>query len=131
MRPIRDKEPIIQLGVRLKELRKKNELTQQAVAEQLQVDRSTYAKYEIGRVCPDQQGLLALAELFGVTVDYLLGREGTTPSPVLADGGEIAPLELTPDEMLLIQTFRTLSPEEREQLIREIREYRTARRDTK
>ena len=118
-------------GIRLRELRKQHKLTQQAVAEQLQVDRSTYAKYEIGRVCPDQQGLLALAELFGVTVDYLLGREGTTPSPVLADGGEIAPLELTPDEMLLIQTFRTLSPEEREQLIREIREYRTARRDTK
>ena len=127
MRPIRDKEPIIQLGARLKELRKQNKLTQQAVADRLQVDRSTYTKYEIGRVCPDQQGLLALAELFGVTVDYLLGRDGTTPASVLADGGEDAPLELTPDEMFLIQTFRTLPPEEREQLMRETRERRAAR----
>ena len=107
--------PIILLGARLKDLRKQAHLTQQAVADRLRVDRTTYTKYENGRVCPDQQGLVALAELFGVSVDYLLGRDDGQTAPAVADAGD-APLVLTPQEKLLVQIFRQLSPEQRDEL---------------
>lgn len=107
--------PIILLGARLKELRKQAHLTQQAVADRLRVDRTTYTKYENGRVCPDQQGLVALAELFGVSVDYLLGRDDGQTAPAVADAGD-APLVLTPQEKLLVQMFRQLTPEQRDEL---------------
>lgn len=107
--------PIILLGARLKELRKQAHLTQQAVADRLRVDRTTYTKYENGRVCPDQQGLVALAELFGVSVDYLLGRDDEQTAPAVADAGD-APLVLSPQEKLLVQMFRQLTPEQRDEL---------------
>ena len=129
MRTTRDAMPVILLGARLKELRKQSGLTQQAVSDQIQVDRTTYTKYENGRVCPDQQGLVSLAELFGVTVDYLLGREEKPAAPTLTDGNEAAPLLLSPDEKMLIQLFRILTPEEREELTKAAREQYTARRD--
>ena len=129
MRTTRDAMPVILLGARLKELRKQSGLTQQAVSDQIQVDRTTYTKYENGRVCPDQQGLVSLAELFGVTVDYLLGREEKPAAPMLTDGNEDAPLLLSPDEKMLIQLFRILTPEEREELTKAAREQYKVRRD--
>lgn len=129
MRTTRDAMPVILLGARLKELRKQSGLTQQAVSDQIQVDRTTYTKYENGRVCPDQQGLVSLAELFGVTVDYLLGREEKPDAPMLTDGNEDAPLLLSPDEKMLIQLFRILTPEEREELTKAARQQYTDRRD--
>ena len=129
MRTTRDAMPVILLGARLKELRKQSGLTQQAVSDQIQVDRTTYTKYENGRVCPDQQGLVSLAELFGVTVDYLLGRKEKPAAPMLTDGNEDAPLLLSPDEKMLIQLFRILTPEEREELTKAAREQYTDRRD--
>lgn len=115
VKPARDAMPIILLGARLKELRKQAHLTQQAVADRLRVDRTTYTKYENGRVCPDQQGLVALAELFGVSVDYLLGRDDEQTAPAVADAGD-APLVLSPQEKLLVQMFRQLTPEQRDEL---------------
>ena len=110
-------------------MRKQSGLTQQAVSDQIQVDRTTYTKYENGRVCPDQQGLVSLAELFGVTVDYLLGREEKPAAPMLTDGNEDTPLLLSPDEKMLIQLFRILTPEEREELTKAAREQYKVRRD--
>ena len=64
-------------GSRLRMLRRQARWTQQVMADRLRIHRTTYTKYETGVVTPDQQGLLQLAEIFGVTVDYLLGREDT------------------------------------------------------
>ena len=61
-------------GPRLKILRIKNEMTQRQVAFYLHIDRTTYAGYESGKRFPDAHILCKLADLFNVTVDYLLGR---------------------------------------------------------
>lgn len=60
---------------RLKQLRIAHYLTQQRVADRLGVDRSTYAYYECGKSTPPLKILCALAELFGVSLDDLLGRK--------------------------------------------------------
>ncbi|MBO4584846.1 MAG: LexA family transcriptional regulator [Clostridia bacterium] len=60
---------------RICELRKQNKLTQKALAEKLQVDQSAVSYWECGRAFPDTQKQIMLADLFGVSIDYVLGRD--------------------------------------------------------
>ncbi|MDI3257972.1 MAG: helix-turn-helix transcriptional regulator [Kyrpidia sp.] len=69
------------LARRLKALRKSKRLTQQQLADQLQLNRATYAKYETGSHQPDYEILLRLADFFQVSVDYLLGRTDDPRAP--------------------------------------------------
>ncbi|OTN75545.1 hypothetical protein A5886_000619 [Enterococcus sp. 8G7_MSG3316] len=58
----------------IKELRLKNNFTQQEIAHQIGITRPAYTAYELGKREPDFRTLQALADLFGVTTDFLLGR---------------------------------------------------------
>lgn len=58
---------------KLKVLRKKKGLTQQEVAELLNVGRVTYTKWEKGNREPNFENLSMLACIFDVSLDYLLG----------------------------------------------------------
>lgn len=62
---------------RLKQLREGRKYTQGYLAQMLNVGRSTYTKYETGDIQMGQDVLIRLAELFGVSIDYLLGRSNT------------------------------------------------------
>ncbi|NGQ93643.1 helix-turn-helix transcriptional regulator [Brevibacillus sp. SYP-B805] len=62
------------VGERLKKLRHERGLSQQALSDQLGINRSTYARYETNDNQADYETLLALATFFGTSVDYLLGR---------------------------------------------------------
>ena len=62
------------LGECLRALREKEGLTQKQVANYLQLSRSTYTYYELGKRQPNLQTLSRLAEFFHVSTDYLLGR---------------------------------------------------------
>lgn len=126
MKSTRDAAPMALFGQRLRALRKQQGLTQLAVAERLRVDRTTYNKYEAGRVSPDHQGLLSLAEMFGVTVDYLLGHETETALAV-AEKPE-CPMQLTEPEQLLLQLFRQLTPEEQQKLAQKVQKQFAERR---
>ncbi len=60
--------------MRLKDLREDRNMTQQAIAERLHIRQNTYSQYENGvRQIPIEL-LCALADLYGTSVDYLLGR---------------------------------------------------------
>jgi len=59
----------------LKEIRTRRNLTQQVVAEHLGCSSVVYSRYERGTRQPSIEVLLKLADLFGVTVDFLLGRQ--------------------------------------------------------
>lgn len=63
---------------KLKALRLENHLTQEYVAQRLNVARSTIAGYETKNRQPSHEKLIAFANLFHVTVDYLLDDEETT-----------------------------------------------------
>ena len=62
---------------RLRELRKEIGLSQQQVADILKISRTAYNKYESGVIKPVRK-INELAALFGVTADYILGRDETT-----------------------------------------------------
>ena len=59
---------------RLKELRMSLNLTQKQVAEGADMATMAYQKYEYGTREPAYQNLIALADFFDVSLDYLCGR---------------------------------------------------------
>ena len=62
----------VQTGKLIAALRKKKGLTQQALAEQLNLSNKTISKWESGAGSPDIANLPVLADALGVTVDELL-----------------------------------------------------------
>ena len=58
---------------RVKELRIENNLTQKQLADKLQTTNSSVCDWEKGRSQPDLKTLANMAQLFQVSVDYLLG----------------------------------------------------------
>jgi len=67
----------------LKYLRKKEGLTQEQLAEKLNVSRQAVTKWESGQALPDIVNLKEIAVLFGVTTDELLGDKKTTSATSL------------------------------------------------
>ncbi len=69
---------------RLRELREQRRFSQQKVADYLGISRTAYNKYESGVIRPTRK-LDKLATLFGVSVDYILGRAEEIPEKSAAD----------------------------------------------
>lgn len=59
---------------RIKELRRKNGLSQEALGNILNVKQDAISTYERGKNYPEVRNLVILADFFGVSIDYLLGR---------------------------------------------------------
>lgn len=62
----------MEFGNRLYELRKGRGMSQEDLAAALEVTRQTVSKWEVGDSTPDMAKLAALAELFGVSLDFLV-----------------------------------------------------------
>ena len=58
---------------RLKELRLEHGMTQQYIANLLNIKQQSYIRYEYGTGEPSLNTLMKLAQIFEVTTDYLLG----------------------------------------------------------
>lgn len=59
---------------RLRDLREDKDLKQKDIAELLKIHQTTYSDYELGRLNIPIAALHMLADYYGVSVDYLLGR---------------------------------------------------------
>ena len=66
----------MKLGEKIKELRRRDGRTQDALASEIGVTSQAVSRWEKGICCPDIEIIPSIANYFGVTVDYLLGREG-------------------------------------------------------
>lgn len=60
---------------RLKYLRNKFNLSQQQLSEAIKIERSKIARFEITQTSPDPNSLVEISSFFGVSIDYLLGKE--------------------------------------------------------
>lgn len=58
----------------LRKERKLRRMTQEQVAEYINIGRAAYACYETGKNTPTVESILKLAELYNCSTDYLLGR---------------------------------------------------------
>ena len=114
----------------LRELRKKNGLTQQHVADFLHIDRSTYAYYESGRTKINIDILLRLSRFFKVSLGSLVGEENYGIEQ-LSDGTEEAMnvdailvndsvsrfTQLNRKEQHLVILYRSGTPAQREAML--------------
>ena len=64
--------------------RKKLGMTQEGLAQKLGVSNQAVSKWESGQSCPDIALLPALADIFGITIDLLFGREPKALAPQTA-----------------------------------------------
>ena len=60
-------------------LRKLNNLSQEELAEKLNISRQTLSKYETGESLPDIEKCKIIAEIFGVSLDDLVNYESEEP----------------------------------------------------
>lgn len=65
------------LSEKLYMLRKKNGLSQEQLAEQLNVSRQAISKWESGACRPERDKLIAVSNYFHVSLDYLMKEEST------------------------------------------------------
>lgn len=68
------------LGQKLKEIRKRFGLSQEQLAEIMNVSRQAITKWENEGGLPDVSNLQELSKVFGITVDYLLNDENQLPA---------------------------------------------------
>ena len=98
---------------KIRELRKEKGLTMKALGAKFALSESTISLYETGKHYPDIETMQKFADFFGVTVDYLLGREEAqtkkAPAPDLeAEARErlvSLMMDYTPEEIRRIMDF--------------------------
>ena len=62
------------MKLRIRDMREDNDLTQQKIADVLLCDQSLYSKYERGEREIPLTLLIKLADFYGTSLDYLVGR---------------------------------------------------------
>lgn len=100
-------------GQILRELRLKRQLTQNEVAENFSISQQTYQKYESGKVEPPYDLLCDFAMFYGVSTDYLLGRE-EKPDP-MEQLAKLSSIEIT--EQVILEKYLELPKASRELVI--------------
>lgn len=103
----------------LKNARKKAGLTQAQAAEAIGVNDGTYKNYEQGKREPNGDKMVAIANLFGVTTDYLLGRPGAAP-PIDGLSEMIAQNAANDIEKTLLEMYFGLDAKKRGAFLQEL-----------
>lgn len=70
------------LGERLYELRRKKNMSQEEMAEKLNVSRQTISKWETNQTQPDFDKIIPICQLFDINSEELLTGKKTSPNPV-------------------------------------------------
>lgn len=103
-------DPVVNVAsfsVRLRDLRKERQLTQDDLSARLDLTKQAVSQWERGIREPDFATLEKIADFFGVETDYLIGRTA-------------APAALNQTERSLIAAFRDLSPAEQRLILRSV-----------
>lgn len=90
---------------RIAELRKSQKLSQKAFGSIIGVAQNTISNWETEKREPDNESLKKMADYFGVSVDYILGRDEEKPIPKDEDGQ--CPLEQLFNAFLVQATDET------------------------
>ena len=115
---------------KLSQLRRQAGLTQAEMARRLGISKSAVSMYECGNREPELELLQAMADLFGVGVDALLGREDplVNGDPELTEYLEA--LRDRPELRMLFSTTRNATKEDIEKTVRIIEALRGGNADT-
>ncbi|MBP5617682.1 MAG: helix-turn-helix transcriptional regulator [Clostridia bacterium] len=101
----------VEIGKQLKSHRKLLKVSQQTIADQLNIDRSTYACYEIGKTFPPIDTLIRLSRIYNTSLEDLLGLKRERPLMLAEDTtayDPATPMTLSAEERSLILKLRRL-----------------------
>ena len=99
------------MNIRFRELRVLKGLTQKDVAKLIGVSAQSYGYYENWINKPDPETLSKIADVFGCSIDYLLGRDGEF------ENSSYANRNLTSSQSELLASFNLLSQEDQNKVI--------------
>lgn len=114
---------MVELAEKLKSLRKRAGLTQQQVADAVDIKRSAYAYYEIGKSFPKLAVMKKLAALYSISVDELIGDEQEAELHADSNGFDLgwrttdAFNQLSDFEQSVLLKVRLMSIADREKLV--------------
>ncbi len=97
--------------LRIRELRTEKNATQQEIADKLGVSRQVFANWENEINQPDLHMLVSLADYFGVTADYLLGRTDDFGNAVMPDS------QLSIEETEIVRLFRNMNDSQKDRFV--------------
>lgn len=109
---------------RFRECRMKAGYSQKEVRLELGLASSSVSAWETGKAVPSRQNLARLAELYGVSADYLLGLDDKPLQPQQA-----TPIAFDTDLLQFVSTASQLTDEERDQ-VKVFMEFLIHRRNT-
>lgn len=75
----------ISLGEKIRDYRKKAGLSQEQLAEKLNVSRQAITKWETNKGVPDISNLIAISDEFGVTLDELIKEDAVVKKKIISD----------------------------------------------
>ncbi len=102
----------------LKQLRKQHKVTQHELAMAVGSSQQSINKYENHAIEPDIATLIAIADYFHTSVDYLIGHH-------IGIDESHHPVKLSGEELDILNSYRTLSPREKESIQLILENYRT------
>lgn len=102
----------------LKKLRQEAGISQQKLAEVILVSQQSVNKYENKDVEPDVDTLIKIADIFGVSLDYLVGR-----TEVKEMAGENTEDHVKLDEVKLLNGYRRLNDKQKKCVVQVIESY--------
>ena len=94
---------------RIRELREEKKITQIRLSIELEVSQETISAYEMEKYYPSVKSLIKLQNIFGVSIDYILGlTEDRYPTAQRSD--------LSQDEQSLLHAYRQLDASGKSQI---------------
>lgn len=99
--------------MKLKELRNEKNLTLNKLSEKINISPQVLSRYERGDREPDIRTLITLSDFFGVSVDYLIGREDDFG--IIKKAAELP--ALTREETELLTYFKKLNNLQQQKVI--------------
>ena len=100
----------MELQKRIKDLIEERDTTQKLLAKEFDITESTMSGYLTGKVRMPAWLVLSFAQYFQVSTDYLYGLTDTPQRP----------MDLSPAERDLVLSFRTLTRDQRELIVRSV-----------
>ena len=94
-------------GENLQAIRKKNQLSQEGLAEMLGVSRQAVSKWELGDGYPEVDKLLILSKKLNISLDSLLGEEKETPVPEEGKAPAVIRI-ISPHEGVIVNTVKVM-----------------------
>ena len=108
--------------MRLKELRKANKYKQIEIAELLSCSQGVYSRYENEEREPPFDIMKKLAEIYGVTIDYLMGEAPPQNIPDPPPIKEMTPAEMRAEGLKLVKSLSAKGYEEALQYMKFLKE---------